>query len=169
MTLRQTIFLQVLPPKNGTKQTFNQCMAAHANNFRIAGAVETGINALTGTHTRLRDNLLVGAVAGNSITTLFWGGAADNAAGAATMAPTFVKAGMGQTLSYGRRTADIMAINIAGKGGLPLALGQASLGTRALIGQVGDVLGLGMSFTQKLAIDAGFAAAEAAYCYATTK
>ncbi len=159
----------VKPPNNGTKQTFNQCMAAHANDFSIAGAVETGINALTGTHTRLRDNLLVGAVAGNSITTLFWGGAADNAAGAATMAPTFVKAGMGQTLSYGRRTADIMAINIAGKGGLPLALGQASSGTRALIGQVGDVLGLGLSFTQKLAIDAGFAEAEAAYCYATTK
>ena len=60
-------------------------------------------------------------------------------------------------------------MNLAGKGGLPTALGQASGAAKGAIDQAGDILGLGLSLSQKLAIDAGFAAAEAAYCYAVTK
>lgn len=157
------------PPNTQPKQTFSQCMAAHANDFSIAGAVESGINALTGTNTRLRDNLIVGALAGNSITTLLYGSAQDNAAGQIATAPTYVAWGIGSATTYGRRTSDILSLNLVGKGGLPTALSQASGAAKGVIGQAGDILGLGLSFSQKLAIDAGFTAAEAAYCYAVTK
>ena len=80
------------------------------------------------------------------------------------MGPTFVQMGMGTVTSYGRRTTTIMALNLAGKGGVPLALGAAS-GTKAAIGQVAKVAGGFMSLEATLAVNAGFTAAEAGYCW----
>jgi hypothetical protein len=137
-------------------------MTTHANDFSLAGAFESAVNALTGTHTRARDNLLVGALAGNSITTLLCRGVADNAAGSAASAVGVMGSGVGSALSYGRRTVDIMSLNLAGKGGLPLALGRVPAG--AAIKEAGEVLGLGLSFTDKLAIDALITLVEVAYC-----
>lgn len=63
-----------------------------------------------------------------------------------------------------------MALNIAGKGGLPLALGASSAGARSAINFAGKwALGLGLDFEVKLGIDAGFAVAEATYCYVRTQ
>ena len=73
--------------------------------------------------------------------------------------------GMGTVTSYGRRTTTIMALNLAGKGGVPLALGAASAGTKAAIGRVANVAGGFMSLEVSLAVNVGFTAAEAAaYC-----
>jgi hypothetical protein len=72
--------------------------------------------------------------------------------------------GMGTVTSYGRRTTTIMALNLAGKGGVPLALGAASAGTKAAIGPVASVAGGFMSLEVSLAVNVGFTAAEAAYC-----
>lgn len=58
-----------------------------------------------------------------------------------------------------------MSLNIAGTpGGPTVALSQASGGVKADLGQVGDVLGLGMSFATPTAVDAGFTGAEAINC-----
>jgi hypothetical protein len=64
----------------------------------------------------------------------------------------------------------IMALNLAGKGGLPLALGASSAGAKSAIDWAGKwVLGLGLDFQVKLGIDAAVAAAEVAYCYSQTQ
>ena len=76
---------------------------------------------------------------------------------------------MGTATSYGRRTSTIMALNIEGKGGLPLALGASSAGAKAALTTAGKWLGLGLDFEVKLGTDAAFAAAEAAYCYSQTQ
>jgi hypothetical protein len=62
-----------------------------------------------------------------------------------------------------------MALNIAGKGGLPLALGASSAGAKSAITSVGEALGLGLDFEVKIAIDAAFAAAETGYCLGQTQ
>lgn len=152
----------VVPPKNGTKQTFSQCMAAHANDFSIAGTLNHGFNAIFGTSLAVQNNFFAQAVFGNPITTVLYGSATDNAGTALSTGPTFVQMGMGTVTSYGRRTTTIMALNLAGNGGVPLALGAAS-GTKAAIGQVAKVAGGFMSLEATLAINAGFTAAEAAY------
>jgi len=156
-------------PKTGTKQTFNQCMAAHANDFSILGAVNAGTNALFNRQDTYENNLVLGALGGNSITSLVYGSTGDAAGGATTLAPTIVTEAMGTATSYGRRTSTIMALNIAGKGGLPLALGASSAGAKAALTTAGKWLGLGLDFEVKLAVDAAFAVAEAAYCYVQTQ
>ena len=156
---------RVVPAKNGTKQTFSQCMAAHANDFSIAGALNHTYNAITGSNSlAFQNNFFAQAVLGNPITTLAYGSATDNAGTAASLAPTIVQMGMGTVTSYGRRTTTIMALNLAGKGGVPLALGAASAGTKAAIGRVANVAGGFMSLEVSLAVNVGFTAAEAAYC-----
>jgi hypothetical protein len=155
----------LLPPKTGTKQTFNQCMAAHANDFSIAGTLNHTYNAITGSNSlAFQNNFFAQAVLGNPLTTLAYGSATDNAGTAASLAPTIVQMGMGTVTSYGRRTTTIMALNLAGKGGVPLALGAASAGTKAAIGRVANVAGGFMSLEVSLAVNVGFTAAEAAYC-----
>ena len=154
-----------LPPKTGTTQTFSQCMAAHATDFSIAGALNHTYNAITGSNSlAFQNNFFAQAVLGNPITTLAYGSATDNAGTAASLAPTIVQMGMGTVTSYGRRTTTIMALNLAGKGGVPLALGAASAGTKAAIGRVANVAGGFMSLEVSLAVNVGFTAAEAAYC-----
>ena len=152
-------------PIDGTKQTFSQCMTAHANDFSIPGALNGAYNAITGSdNLAFQNNFLAQAILGNPITTFLYGSATDNAGTAASLAPTIVQMGMGTVTSYGRRTTTIMALNLAGKGGVPLALGAASAGTRAVIGRLASAAGGFMSLGVSLAVNGGFAAAEAAYC-----
>lgn len=140
----------VVPPKNGTQQTFSQCMAAHANDFSILGTVNAGTNALFNRQDTYKNNVVLGALGGNSITSLLYGSTADAAGTGVTLAPTIVTAAMGTVTSYGRRTSTITALNIAGKGGLPLALGASSAGTKAAFNTAGKWLGLGLDFEVKL-------------------
>lgn len=75
---------------------------------------------------------------------------------------------MGAPLTYGRRTSDIMSLNLEGvPGGPPQALSQASGGIQDFLGEIGDVFSLGMSFTTRLGVDAAFAGAEAIGCSIT--
>jgi hypothetical protein len=144
-------------------------MAAHANDFSILGAVNAGTNALFNRQDSYKNNVVLGALGGNSITSLLYGSTADAAGTGVTLAPTIVTAAMGTVTTYGRRTSTMMALNIAGKGGLPLALGASSAGAKGALTAAGKWLGLGLDFEVKLGIDAGFAAAEAAYCYSHTQ
>jgi hypothetical protein len=157
------------PAKAGTQQTFSQCMATHANDASILGAVNAGTNALLNRQDNFKDNVVLGALGGNSITSLLYGSTADATGTGVTLAPAIVTVAMGTVTSYGRRTSTITALNIASKGGLPLALGASSAGTKAALSTAGKWLGLGLDFEVKLGIDAAFAAAEAAYCYNQTQ
>ncbi|MGA8030410.1 MAG: RHS repeat-associated core domain-containing protein, partial [Bryobacteraceae bacterium] len=155
----------VNPPKNGTKQTFSACMAAHANDFSVAGALNHTYNAITGSGSlAFQNNFFAQAVLGNPITTVAYGSTTDSAGTAASLAPAIMQTGMGAVTSYGRRTTTIMALNLAGEGGVPLALGAASAGAKAAIGRVANVAGGFMSLEVSLAVNVGFTAAEAAYC-----
>jgi len=155
----------VRPTETETKQTFSQCMAAHANGFSIAGTINHGFNAIFGTTSlAFENNFFAQAVFGNPITTVLYGSAIDNAGTALSLGPTFVQKGMGTVTSYGRRTTTIMALNLVGKGGVPLALGASSAGTKVTIGRVASVAGGFMSLEVSVAVNVGFTAAEAAYC-----
>jgi hypothetical protein len=153
----------VRPPKSGTKQTFNQCMTANASNFSLVGTVDKVFG------TSLRNTFLGGLLGGNSITGFLYGSADDNAQTAISNTPEILTRSMGTVTTYGRRTADITALNLAGKGGLPQALGTSGSALRGAIETAGKILGLGLSFEQRLAVDAAFTAAEAAYCVAVTQ
>jgi len=70
--------------------------------------------------------------------------------------------GAGSALSYGRRTSDIMSLNLAGSGGLPQALG--STGAQGFFQTAGKWLNLGLDEAEKFAVGAGLAGAEAFNC-----
>ncbi|HWQ55151.1 MAG TPA: hypothetical protein VN442_15800 [Bryobacteraceae bacterium] len=144
-------------------------MAAHANDFSILGTANAATNAAFNLQDTYKNNVVLGALAGNSITSLFYGSAVDAAGTGVTLAPTITTAAMGTVTSYGRRNTTIMAINITGKGGVPLSLRASSAGVKSALSTAGKWLGLGIDFEVKFAIDAGFAAAEAAYCYGRTR
>lgn len=140
-------------------------MAANANTYSIGGSVELAGNVATGTNTSYSSNVFVGAVTGNSVNTLFFGSGADAAAGMGANAPGLVSTAMGSATTFGRRTSTIMSLNLAGTpGGPAVALSQASGGVKAVLGQIGDALSLGMSFATRTAVDVGFTGAEAFNC-----
>jgi RHS repeat-associated protein len=146
-------------------QTFGQCMAQNASTYSIGGSVELAINVATGTSSSISSNAFVGAVAGNSVNTLLFGGTTDAGAGMASNAPGLVSSAMGAATTFGRRTTTIMSLNLLGTpGGPPLALSQASAPAKAMLGKLGTALSLGMKFTTRLAVDAAFTAAEAINC-----
>jgi hypothetical protein len=148
-----------------TGDAFKQCMASHANDFSIAGTINHGFNWIFGTKSSsFQDNWFVQAVAGNPITSFVYGDVSSNAGTVASIAPTVLKRGMGTATTYGRRTTAIMALNLAGKGGVPLALGAASSGAKAVIGRVATAAGGFMSLQVSFGVNLGFTALEAAYC-----
>ena len=57
-----------------------------------------------------------------------------------------------------------MSLNLAGAGGLPMALSPASAGVKSILGSIENVLSLGLSFVQRTAVDAAFTGAEAINC-----
>jgi len=149
-------------------QTFKGCMQQNANTYSIGGAAELSANTLTGTNTSISSNALVGAVTGNNINTFLFGSGTSAAASMAANAPGIVSTAMGSSLTWGRRTASIMSLNLSGiGGGPPLALSSASGGLKSLLGSIGNALNLGMDFSTKLGVDAAFTGAEAIGCSMT--
>ena len=72
---------------------------------------------------------------------------------------------MGNAITYGRRTTDIMSLNLNGiPGGPPQALSQASAGAQGILEDLSSVLNLGMSLTVRLAVDVALTGAEALGC-----
>jgi hypothetical protein len=129
-------------------------MSANANTYSIGGAAELTVNAATGTSTNYSQKTSI--VTGNGITSLFFEGP-----GAGDFL-TAAKYGAGSPLTVGRRTSDIMSLNLAGKGGLPNALGTT--GSKGVLNSVGKWLNLGLDEAEKFAIDAGFAGALVINC-----
>ena len=83
---------------------------------------------------------------------------------AGTAAPDLLNSAIGSTTTFGRRTSNILALNLAGKGGLPQALSSSSGGLKSLLGTASKALNLGLEASLKAAIDAGLAAAEIVGC-----
>jgi hypothetical protein len=142
-------------------QTWKNCMSANANTYSIGGSVQLAANVAFKKNASISSNTLVSAVTGNSINTFFFGSSADAGAGMAVNSPGLVSTAMGSSITYGRNSTQIMALNIARAGGAPQALSQASSGVKALLGKAGNVLSLGMSFATRTAVDIGFTGAEA--------
>ena len=57
-----------------------------------------------------------------------------------------------------------MALNLAGKGGLPQALSSSTGGLKSLLGTASKALNLGLDASVKAAIDAGAFGAEIVGC-----
>jgi hypothetical protein len=147
-------------------QSFKQCLVANANNYSIGGAAELAANVATGTNTSYSSNPAVSAFTGNTITGIISaasGNAQDAASLAATQLPTRISQGMGSTLTYGRRTSEVISLNLAGRGGLPKALGSSTGALKSLLGDAEKLLKLGAG-ELKDAADVGLAAAEAIGC-----
>lgn len=137
-------------------------MAANANTYSLGGSVELGINVATGTNTNYSQ--YTSFVTGNSVNSLLFGSTADAAGTMAASAPGIVSTAMGTATTFGRRTSSIMSLNLAGAGGLPMALSSASAGVKSALGSIGNVLSLGLSFLERTAVDAAFTGAEAINC-----
>lgn len=135
-------------------QTWSQCMAANANTYSIGGATELTVNVATGTNSNISQTTSI--VTGNGITGLIFEGpgAGDFLSAAGS--------GAGSALTYGRRTSNIMSLNLAGSGGLPQALG--STGAQGFFQTAGKWLNLGLDEAEKFAVDAGLAGAESINC-----
>ncbi len=142
-------------------QTFGQCMGQNKNNYSIGGAVDLAAG------TNLMSNGAVSFLAGNGATSIYSalsGSAGDAATTMASNAPAIVRTAMGTGLTYGRRTASITSLNIAGQRGLPTVLSDASAGLKSALGALGDVLNLGLSATVRTGTDIGLLGAEAIGC-----
>jgi hypothetical protein len=57
-----------------------------------------------------------------------------------------------------------MAMNLAGKGGLPQALSASGKSARSLLGKLDKALSLGLTLTERAIIDGAFVAGEAIAC-----
>ncbi len=163
------------PVNKPLKQTFSQCMAANSSTFSLAGLAQGAVNGVLAAMGKsgydFKDTWWAQTLLGNSISGTLFGSARDAAMSAGTITPDVLERGMGTITTYGRRTATttIMSLNVPGKGGLPQALEWTSRGLKSALGVAGRALDLGMSLTQRLAIDAALAAAEAAYCAYITR
>lgn len=135
-------------------QTWSQCMRTTVNTYSIGGAAELTVNVATGTNSNISEKTSI--VTGNGITSLFFEGPGTG---------DFLTAashGAGSPLTIGKRTSDIMSLNLAGKGGLPKALG--STGAKGFLETAGKWLNLGLDEAEKFAVDAGLAGAESINC-----
>jgi hypothetical protein len=143
-------------------------MAGNASNFSLVG----GVDKVFGTS--FKNTFVGGLLGGNSITGFLYGSAEDNTQTAISNTPEILTRSMGTMTTYGRRTSMIMSLNIPplggrAPGGLPQALGTSGGAVRGAIGTAGKVLGLGLSFEERLAVDGAITAAEVAYCVAVTQ
>ena len=143
-------------------QTFNQCLVANAKNYSAGGvfALSTNTNIGTGFVGQL--------VGGNTFTSLYAGlaGSAEDAVGVAgTSSPDLLNAGIGTVTTFGRRTSNILSLNLAGSGGLPSALSPATTaGTKSFLSSVSKVFNLGLDASLKAAGDLGLFGAEIIGC-----
>ena len=160
------------PPSTGftlglrlPNQTFNQCMSQNANTYSIGGSLELLKNYATGTNTSYMSTPIAKFFTGNAVSGFPFGSGGDASSALSNNAPSGLSYFMGAPLTYGRRTTDIMPLNLEGiRGGPPQVLSQASSGVQDFLGEIGDVFSLGMSFTTRLGIDAALGGAEAIGC-----
>lgn len=143
-------------------QTFGQCMEQNASNYSLAGVADLATNGAVSSNDGV--NFAANVFGGNSITGTYYafaGTNSDSAYNAVTTGAGFAgnatSRGMGTVTTYGRRTSDIASLNIAGKGGLPRALGSSAGGAKSFLRKLG-------TGTLKLAVDAGLTLAEGVGC-----
>ncbi len=132
-------------------------MSANANTYSIGGATELTINVATETNSSISES--TSFITGNGITDTLFG---DYSEAAKEGAVAIASAGAGSTVTWGRRTSDIMSLNLAGKGGLPKALGSS--GAKGVLKSLGKGLNAGLDEAEKFAADLGLAGAEAIGC-----
>jgi hypothetical protein len=145
-------------------QTFNQCLIQNGKNYS-AGEI-ADLTGLTG-GTNFGNSFLGQVVDGNTFTGAYSAVASsfeDAATVAGTSTPDLLNSAIGTTTTFGRRTSNILALNLAGKGGLPQALSSSSGGLKSLLGTASKALNLGLEASLKAAIDAGLAGAEVIGC-----
>jgi len=147
-------------------QSFTQCMQQNSNNYSIGGSGELLLDKLFGKSTSVSSNPVVNIFTGNGVSSLLFGTPNDQATSAASYAPHTVGAAMGTTLTWGRRTTDIFDLNLLGKGGVPQALSSGTGGVKSFLGELDNVLSLGMDFTTKLTVDTTLTVDEAIGCSA---
>jgi hypothetical protein len=143
-------------------QTFNECLVQNAKNYSAGGAFDLTFGTNVGTSFGGQ------VLAGNTFTSLYSAiaGSAEDAVGtAASASPDLVKAAMGTVTTFGRRTSNILSLNLAGSGGLPSALSPATTaGVKSVLGSLSKALNLGLEASVKAAIDAGLSGAEGIGC-----
>jgi RHS repeat-associated protein len=161
---------KLIPGKSPTPpepNAFKDCMAANASAFSLAGIAEFipnyALNAWgADTRVNFKDNAIVSFLGGNEIADFLTAGALPTY----DLSQEAFDRGLGVPLSVGRHSTDIRALNVAGKGGRPLALGEAALGIKGLSKTAGNVLGLGLTLGERASIDAALTAIEAVGCAA---
>ncbi len=126
-------------------------------------------NVATDTNSSYLSSAIPNAIVGNNINTFLFGSTGEATGSMVANSPSVVSAAMGSPTSWGRKTTDVLSLNLAGKGGVPLALGKPAAAAKALLGKVGNVSSLGMELTTKLGIDAAFTAAEVIACSIAAK
>ncbi len=139
-------------------------MESNVNNYSLGGSLELGANVAFGFNSSASSNPFVSAVTGNGVGSLLFGNGVDAAGTMATSTPDVVNAGIGSALTYGRRSSNIMSLNLAGHGGLPTALSSASSGISSFLSSVSSALNFGMEAGTRWAVDATLTAAEAIGC-----
>ncbi len=147
-------------------QSFGKCMAANASTYSLGGAGQLIINVATNSNVTALTSTPAQILFGNSINSVLFGSPSDAGLAMASNAPGGLAASMGTITTYGRRTSEIVSLNLPGAGGLPTALGDAAAGTRSFFQTAGDWLSLGMSLTTRLSVDGALTGAEAIGCVA---
>jgi hypothetical protein len=129
-------------------------MAENANSYSFAGLADLTLGA----NGKVANNFGAQALLGNDITGTyyaFFGGPEDQLNGIVGTAPDIAERAMGQPLTFGRNTSEIVSLNIARKGGLPQALSSGTRGFKSFMSSWGGF---------KTAADVGFTIAEALGC-----
>ena len=148
-------------------QSFNQCLVQNAKNYSIGGVADlAGLTSVVGAP-NLGTSTTRQIFAGNTFTGAYAalaGSFEDLATTAGTSTPNLLNSAMGSTTTFGRRTSNILALNLVGKGGLPQALSSSSGGLKSLLGVASKAFNLGLEASFKAAIDAGLAGAEVIGC-----
>jgi RHS repeat-associated protein len=137
-------------------QSFNDCMKANAGNYSLLGVADFALDA----NGKIADNFWLGFTPASNTVTNVYNAATGSLTSLAQTGPMTVQAGMGTTITYGRRTSSVMSLNLPGtpggpKGGFP-ALGSAPSNAARAAAKAASYL--------KLAVDAGFFLAEAVGC-----
>ena len=148
----------------GTGAGIAKCTEDRHSFFSVAGMGDLAGAQAFGVDWNLRNTPVVSTFGGNLILDLYYGafgtssespGDAANGTAHAALSE-IIPAAAGAPLTWGRRTADIMALNLAGKGGLPISLprvGALNKGLNAL-----EHLG------PSLVVDAGFVLGDVLTC-----
>jgi hypothetical protein len=106
----------------------------------------------------------VDIVAGNMFSSAFYGEPLDSTKAATAVSPDLLLKGMGEPLTYGRRTSQFLSTNLVGKGGLPKALSESTGVLKASLEPVSKGVNLGLEFGERVAVDTGLFGGEVVGC-----